>query len=359
MFRLRRDHSRGFTLVELLVVIAIIGILVGLLLPAVQAAREAARRMECSNNMKQLGLALHNYHDTYQSFPASGGVNLMTTPGTAQGWNSWSGMPCLLPFIEQDPLYQQINFNYNFAANRPDARHSTNVRRTRIDSILCPSDPGSGVTYTADMAPTSYSFSHGPAAGWDLPNGREPGCFDKNFFCKFRDILDGTANTIAMAEQKIGRNQGRWDPNLPRRDEAYRVVQGTTLRQSIAGDGRAFRADPAFIAIIRTYHDACMAMYDGGTGWDGQSDEQNRWWAWGGAHRGPYVTTLVGPNSGPGCDNDASVTDTQLKEASSFHPGGVLALKADGSVSVVAETIDQATWIAAGSRAFGETLALP
>ena len=351
-------RSHGFTLVELLVVIAIIGILVGLLLPAVQAAREAARRMQCSNNMKQLGIALHNYHDTYQKFPASGGVTLRNAAGVAEGWNSWSGIASILPFIEQDPLYNQINFNYDFNTNLAAAgvAHNSVVRRTRIDSLLCPSDPGSGVEYTADMAPSSYCFSHGPAASWDVGNGSEPGVFDKNFFCSFRDILDGTSNTIAMSEARIGLNAGQWNAAAPKRDPSYRVVVGTTLR---TGGSAVFRADPAQIAIINTYFNSCLAMYDGGTGWDGQSDEQGRWWAWGGAFRGPYITTFVGPNAGPSCDNDASVTDIQLKEPSSLHPGGAMTLRADASVGFVGETVDQAIWIGAGTRAFGETTTLP
>ena len=107
---LRSSNRKGFTLVELLVVIAIIGILVGLLLPAVQAAREAARRMQCSNNMKQIGLAMHNYHDTVKAFPCfaqqpGGGV---TGTGANQLWRGYSGFTMILPYIEQGPLYNQI-----------------------------------------------------------------------------------------------------------------------------------------------------------------------------------------------------------------------------------------------------------
>lgn len=347
----------GFTLVELLVVIAIIGILVGLLLPAVQAAREAARRMQCSNNMKQLGLALHNYHDTYQSFPASAGVTLATSAGGSyDGWNSWSGLASILPFIEQNALYDQIDFRYNFAANIAGvAEHSTVVRRTNVDAFMCPSDPGSGVSYTADMAPSSYCFSHGPAASWDISAGSEPGVFDKAYFCRFRDILDGTSNTLAMAESKIGRNQGQWDSTKSSREESYRVVVGSTLRQSISGNSATFKNTTAYLTAINTYFDSCIGMYDAGSGWDGQSDEEGRWWAWGGAFRGPYITTLVGPNAGPSCDNDASVTDIQVKEPNSAHPGGILGVRADASVGFLSETTDQAAWIALGSRAYGET----
>lgn len=354
-----KRRSRGFTLVELLVVIAIIGILVALLLPAVQAAREAARRMQCSNNLKQLGLALHNYHDTYKSLPASGGVDLPTVAGGVnEGWNAWSGLASILPYIEQGPLYDQINFSYNFNANLTGAQHSSVIRRTRLDAFVCPSDPGSNVNYTADMAPSSYCLSHGPAASWNMAPGVEPGVFDKNYFCRLGDILDGTSNTIAAAEAKIGRNQGMWNAAASSRDESYRVVVGSTLRHALAGNSAAFQNTAGYLTAINTYYNTCRGMYDSGSGWDTQSDEQGRWWAWGGAFRGPYITTFVGPNAGPSCDNDASVTDIQVKEPSSFHPGGCLAVLADGSVRFVSETINQAIWIGAGSRAFGEAVSL-
>ncbi|QDV69414.1 hypothetical protein Poly24_31300 [Rosistilla carotiformis] len=361
MLRNVRQSRVGFTLVELLVVIAIIGILVGLLLPAVQAAREAARRMQCSNNMKQLGLALHNYHDTYQCFPANAGVTLPRSPSIVnESWASWSGLASILPFIEQGPLYDQIDFSYNFDANIAGvAEHSSVVRRVRIDAFVCPSDPGSSVAYNADMAPTSYCFSHGPAAARDLGAGSEPGVFDKDFFCKFRDITDGTSNTLAMSEAKIGMDQGQWNTGSTNRNESYRVVVGTALTHALGGKNNVFYNTAAHIAAINTYYDTCLGMYDAGTGWDTQSDEQGRHWGWGGAFRGPFITTLKGPNSGPSCDNDASVTDMSIKEPSSYHPGGVMALRADASVSFVGETTDQATWIAAGSRSFGEVSQLP
>src|SRR4051794_27977274 len=126
-----RRHS-GFTLIELLVVIAIIAVLIALLLPAVQAAREAARRAQCINNLKQIGLALHNYHQAIDSLP----------PGHfGTGWNDWNSTTMLLPYMEQGALYNTINFANVGDAADPGYRPNTTAFRTKINGLLCPSDP--------------------------------------------------------------------------------------------------------------------------------------------------------------------------------------------------------------------------
>jgi prepilin-type N-terminal cleavage/methylation domain-containing protein/prepilin-type processing-associated H-X9-DG protein len=206
----RRGRRRAFTLVELLVVIAIIGILIALLLPAVQAAREAARRAQCSNHLKQLGLALHNYHDTHRAFPPGG----MTDNGL-----SWIVM--ILPFIEQKPLYDQFNFD---AGDYHEAG-KLEVSLTRIDTLLCPSCPiersnlggtlekwphdSSGEdTYTTHYVGVMGPLGTNPQTG--RPYGYDPvpthggyatdGVLHKNSKVKFRDISDGTSNTFALGE---------------------------------------------------------------------------------------------------------------------------------------------------------------
>ncbi len=153
-------RCRGFTLIELLVVIAIIAILIALLLPAVQRAREAARRTQCKNNLKQLGLAIHNYHDTHRCFPPNG-------VGNIQNSNTWSAQAFILPFLEGSTLYNKIDFNVGYAHNNntgvtPGSLH---VKAMRIPVLLCPSDPndrqrvnGSG---GADHYPLSYAVSRG------------------------------------------------------------------------------------------------------------------------------------------------------------------------------------------------------
>ncbi len=352
-------RRRGFTLVELLVVIAIIGILVALLLPAIQAAREAARRTECTNNLKQFGIALHNYHDTYNTFPAGIGVPVRNsdnpTVATNHGWEAWGGIAPMVQFMEQKALADQIDWLVYWnrtQAGRPN-RGNRGVADTRVDGFTCPSDPGSNARYTSNMAPISYNLSHGPQSHWDAPSGREAGMFDRMYWCTFADIIDGTSNTIAMAEAMIGRNAGMWDPS--KRDPSYRVVTGSALRQSpVIGWSANFTNSAVDLARINSYYRNCLSMYDSGSGWNSASDEQGRFWVAGRAVWAPYITTLVGPNAGPSCDNDTSVTDISVKEPSSYHPGGVLVLKADGSTDFEDEAINQAAWIALGSTRSGD-----
>src|SRR5262249_6085402 len=142
-----RVRSRsGFTLIELLVVIAIIAVLIALLLPAVQAAREAARRAQCVNNMKQIGLALHNYHTSINTFPMGMSLAWVSQSGYYADWTDWSAHALLLGYLEQQPLYNAANFKQAccFADGIADSYNST-VYLTRISGFLCPSDGQAGV----------------------------------------------------------------------------------------------------------------------------------------------------------------------------------------------------------------------
>jgi prepilin-type N-terminal cleavage/methylation domain-containing protein len=346
---------RGFTLVELLVVIAIIGILVALLLPAVQAAREAARRMSCSNNLKQLGLALHNYHDTYKTFPAGIGPGTKSGNASTENWEAWGGLASLLPFVEEGPLYDQINWGYYWYNNSAASGNPTMraVSNTRISGFTCPSDPGArGVR--SDGSPISYGFSHGPQSSWSVGNNRV-GFVTRARWGRIADIKDGTAHTVAMGEQKLGLNRGMWNPNKTPRDESYRVTgTGNLLQSPTIGSNRTFTNNAADLATIRAYYNNCLSMYDSGSGWHGDSDDQGRFWSAGRGLWAPYVTMLIGPNAGPSCDNDTSVTTLDVKEMSSYHPGGAQVVNADGSVQFESDTVDQALWIARGTIDGGE-----
>lgn len=236
-----RDKSQirfrnGFTLIELLVVIAIIAILVALLLPAVQQAREAARRSSCKNNLKQLGLALHNYHDTHQMFPINYGVNWNMNEGTNDGV-SW--MTGILPFIEQPALYDTINFNSDLADPV-----NTAAAQTAISTYLCPSDPlnQKGRLSGRGNAPSStiaYGVNNYKAVGgsnWNAgdhlavncvscrrnPNssdifgasngliGRRTGYTVNTPSSSMKDVTDGTSNTFAIGECLPGASYLSW-----------------------------------------------------------------------------------------------------------------------------------------------------
>jgi prepilin-type processing-associated H-X9-DG protein len=162
-----------------------------------------------------------------------------------------------------------------------------------------------------------------------------------------------------MSECQLGQGGGMWDPG--RRDPSYRVTgTGNLVQSPVIGHNRTFTNSAVDIATIRTYYDNCLSMYDSGAGGDfGNSDEQGRFWVSGRAVWASYCTTLVGPNAGPSCDNDTSVTSIDVKDPSSYHPGGAQVLKADGSVDFASETIDQGLWIAWGSSRGGESVSLP
>jgi len=216
-----RKRPPGFTLVELLVVIAIIGILVALLLPAIQAAREAARRAECTNNLKQLNLALHNYHDTYGSFmPGNIGLNSLKS-GAGRPWgncsadcfyNGMMGWPAfLLPFMEQQALYDRIDFNARTWVNEradswfgdygPDPNGGASNRyvcENQPDAFVCPSAPRVG----AETEYKDYAVNSGmPGSGCCPERGRNwSGIAWKNSGVSMSKILDGTANTFSFLE---------------------------------------------------------------------------------------------------------------------------------------------------------------
>ncbi|TWU20151.1 hypothetical protein Pla52o_46650 [Novipirellula galeiformis] len=196
----RRSPKSAFTLVELLVVIAIIGVLVGLLLPAVQAAREAARRMQCSNNLKQLGLAMHNYHDTFQSLPP-GWIDNASNQNRL-GWGAH-----ILPFFEQSAIFDGMKSAGAFAVpwyTIPEMTTGTSnvpqpYGKTVLPAFICPSDPSDGINENVHgYAKSNYT---GIGGRHYIASGGANGTFYDNSFVKFRDMTDGLSNIVMLGER--------------------------------------------------------------------------------------------------------------------------------------------------------------
>ena len=225
-----RSRSRSaFTLVELLVVIAIIAVLIGLLLPAVQKVREAAARMKCSNNLKQLALGLHNYHGNFNKFPP-GWIRVNGKPDPSWSWSCF-----LLPYIEQQNLYSRLNPDVN--TMQAVFTNDLAALQIPVQTYLCPSDTNSGglndnrkFSKVGITPPVSIALSNYPGNGG---NNGDTGIFQENLQMAFRDITDGTSNTIAIGERKS-------------RDNAYAAlwaglsqVAGETAQGPGGGQGSA------------------------------------------------------------------------------------------------------------------------
>jgi hypothetical protein len=263
---------------------------------------------------------------------------------------AWSGFAMLLPYMDQGPVYDQINFNHHWDVNTTAIPNRT-AASTVIPAFLCPSDPGSGAKYTAVMAPTSYGLSGGPAASWST-GGNIPGFATLNRGVRIGDITDGASNTIAGSEMQIGLNTGAWPTGQPTRIP-WHVVSGLA-----APPKTVFAANQADANAINTYYQTCLSAYDSGTGFDASYAQQGRLWGAGRTSWGPWHSTLIGPNAGPGCDDGPplSVTEVRVKEPSSYHTGGVHVLLGDGSVRFVSENIDQLLWMGLGTTRGKETL---
>jgi prepilin-type N-terminal cleavage/methylation domain-containing protein/prepilin-type processing-associated H-X9-DG protein len=243
MLRSRHRLPAGFTLIELLVVIAIIAVLIGLLLPAVQKVREAAARMSCQNNLKQLGLALHNFENTYGGFPPcrTNNPSPFTTFPLAKFQHTWA--PFMLPYIEQQALYNQYNFNVNFDDNADSSKGRTNmvVIQTDIKTFLCPSAPDGRrqLGNTPNIGVTDYSPTSAITLSQYLtvtlpttPPGDTTlrGVLGQNVLRSIAYVTDGTSNTMAFAED-AGRPQtwtmGRQSaPDHPPQPPGYRASIG-------------------------------------------------------------------------------------------------------------------------------------
>jgi len=337
------SRRRGFTLIELLVVIAIIAVLIALLLPAVQAAREAARRSQCLNNMKQMGLAMHNYHQAVGSFPM-GNMIAYSYVGTQTTWGTFSAHTLLLPYMDQTPLYNACNFSWDVWYGTGSNINST-VWNTKVSAFLCPSDKNAGYNFL-----NSYYGSFGTGTNpWSTQTN---GIFaPENTAYSIAAVTDGTSNTISHVEGLTGSTT-----NYTEKWRAYvSGVLGTVPCNLLLNDARS-----NLPAVMQVANQCVQMVQNGQVGTN--NDRGLRWQT--GSPGLSLTSIIIPPNSAQypiaGCRWDCSSTCGidfgHIFVPSSAHPGGVNTLFADGSVRFVKSSVNQMTWMALGSTNDGETV---
>ena len=328
--------KKGFTLIELLVVIAIIAVLIGLLLPAVQKVRDAAARIRCANNMKQLGLAMHNYMDANNGLPPNG--NYVYNGATITTTNAWSAMSRILPYIEQENLFRNIDFNLPYSVQ-------VGVSSKRVGTYICPAEVndkpiGTDPTYGNKHWVICYAVNEGT---WAVLTQKSymmqvgDGAFAPNRSFRATDFGDGMSNTIAVAE-----------------------VKATTVRVSGASNTATYSNAPPPNSPAEV-----SAGFGFGTAAFDPSKNTHVEWVDGKIHETGF-TTAFPPNtviSYSGYDVDfVSATESNLGDcyaavtSRSYHSGGVNVVLMDGSVRFVRSSVSVTTWRALGTRNSGEVI---
>jgi prepilin-type N-terminal cleavage/methylation domain-containing protein/prepilin-type processing-associated H-X9-DG protein len=354
----------AFTLIELLVVIAIISVLIALLLPAVQSAREAGRRAQCVNNLKQLGLGLHNYHTSNDTFPMGSTLqlydNLNQGPNNSQfpgedawTWNNWSIHAVLLPYMEQNPLYNGINFFYPpFASNIGSAQAGTAVL-VKIKSFLCPSDGNAGTSNSNGFSTNSYYGSMGPSIGY-ITQTQSSGLFAEVVGHSIAAITDGTSYSIAFSERLVG------VPSQPDHYPGNGMDGVNSQPNNPAWYLYNAQTDLPDVLLVLS---ACNAAWQKNTNIDSASQTAGQYWAWG-APGMTLFNTVVPPSSTQypwnscrsGCSSGCGTDSSHIVNATSNHPGGCNVTMADGSVRFVKSSLNMRTWMQLGTIAGGEAI---
>jgi len=342
----RARQRAAFTLVELLVVIAIIGMLVGLLLPAVQAAREASRRMSCSNNLKQMALAVHNYESAFKVIPG------MT------GSSSYSVQARILPYIEQANLSQLINYEMPLLLGPPwMARYNPALRgavETFVPTFLCPSDPGNPQFPTTfsdgtqgNTAGLNYMFSYGSGTGTNYDDRfQTDGMVWTNSWAGFRDCLDGTSTTVLLAETVIGDQSSGLTEASPtgphRRIANFAGTSSNTPPNPGFLDGGTLIENPD----LDTIYPSRINSYRG-----------NRADAW---IRGvPFSTVINGYMTPNFRIPDIGMHGRGFYASRSYHSGGTNHAMLDGSIQFLTNSVDRNIYHALFSRNGGEVVEMP
>jgi prepilin-type N-terminal cleavage/methylation domain-containing protein/prepilin-type processing-associated H-X9-DG protein len=328
---------RGFTLIELLVVIAIIAVLIALLLPAVQAAREAARRAQCVNNLKQLGIAIHDYVDVNSVIPPTANNTGATSPPSPD----FAMKPRLLPYLEQQAAYNSLNSSW-LAGDPPNFT----VRVMQVSVFLCPSDgniPSGTVTVGVQTGQEGYSSYPNNIGTYARNNGNtydgpayEMGA---NFgpAVTLAAVTDGTSNTVMFSEYIRGMN-------IKTTDGPFQIYIDTV--------------DPDTAAIpLPTLAADCLAAVPISQGGTLGSASKGRFWLGQNCGEGGGYTHVMTPNTKACYFSNVKGSKTYtMVSASSYHPGGVNVGFLDGSVKFIKNTVSQRTWWAISTRAGGEVV---
>jgi prepilin-type N-terminal cleavage/methylation domain-containing protein/prepilin-type processing-associated H-X9-DG protein len=375
--RIRQVHTRGFTLIELLVVIAIIAVLIALLLPAVQAAREAARRAQCVNNLKQIGLGLHNYHQVNDCFPPGGLVSYNYTGQSFGLQQSPSAFLRMLNQMEQAALYNAENWSFSNDNDALGTVVNSTVTITRLNSFLCPSDrpPGWLGTGTAPVnaitAPgNNYFVSTGSSLEWGgyvggvsgpavTGNGLPNGPFNSGGSAiGLRDVMDGSSNTVACGEWRVGSGFRATVTPFQVSIPTDVVMMGNLPSGVTRNTPTMTMPNPTLIAGLQKWLLQCnQNVANAGMRYNKTTTLGESW-----ALGSPIYTMgnmLVPPNpKTPNCCSAAGNNNNQpgVYSLSSRHPGGANVLMCDGSVKFLKDSTSIQTIWALGSRAAGEII---
>jgi prepilin-type N-terminal cleavage/methylation domain-containing protein len=328
-----RRRPRGFTLIELLVVIAIIGVLIALLLPAVQQAREAARRASCTNNLKQIGVALHNYESTFTVFPPG----FMAVSGASTHTQ-------LLPYIESDASHVTFNFSTDINVHV----NNRTARQQRLGLFACPSQPGSapfvlaGTQCPDGCGTTNYVQSLGANGNYAAFGTESGGPFGRNFGARHKSFPDGLSNTAMFSEIVLGPSDGTGTAAVVPAGHPDDLLVATNLPFA------TWDASPTgdLFPVAACQNRTISALRYRGKQY----------------YRGIVVTTFYTHTMTPNSRNRDCIRtvgfDRGHMAARSYHPGGVNTCFGDGTVRFVSDSVSDIVWRAAGTKAGNESVSM-